>query len=84
MYSAPIETVNSTAVGVYTTQSKADRVAREYFFETLGYEDCGESANGGFYCRDDEGHCGTWEEEVWVTCQELEEEEESNDEDLDS
>ena len=32
MYSEPIETVNSTVVGVYTTQSKADRTAREYFF----------------------------------------------------
>lgn len=66
MYSEPIQTVNSTIVGIYKTRAKAEAAARRYFFQTLGHTDTGES--DGFYCSPEDGDCGTWDEEVWVDC----------------
>ena len=71
MYSEPIETVNSTVVGVNASQGKAEAAARRYFFHQLGHEDCGESENGGYLYRDENGDAGTWDEEVWVDCKTL-------------
>lgn len=71
MYSEPIQTVNSTVIGVYTSHRKAQTAAYRYFFNDLGYDDNGESENGGFFYHDDNGECGTWDEEVWVDCETL-------------
>jgi len=69
VYSKPIETVNSTIVGVYTTEAKAEIAAERYFFNTLGYHDNGTSTLGGYYYSNPEGNSGTWDEEVYVTRQ---------------
>ena len=66
VYSEPISTVNSQVIGVYKSYKKAEKAAKEYFFETLGHEDSGDSENGGYHYRDDNGDCGTWEEEVFI------------------
>ena len=70
MYSEPIQTVNATVVGVYTTRAKAEAKARRYFSNTLGLTDSGESENGGYHFMA-EGDCGTWDEEVYVEAETL-------------
>ena len=65
-YSEPIETVNSTIVGVYKTEAEAERSARKYFFRTLGLKDSGESVNGGYLSSPDDATPGDWDEDVWV------------------
>jgi hypothetical protein len=68
-YSEPIETVNAEVVGVYSTYAKAEAAAAEYFFNTLGLTDHGESQNGYYYCSAthmEDFDTGTWDEEVFV------------------
>ena len=73
VYSEPISTVNSQVIGVYKTyHKKAEKAAKDYFLTTLGHEDSGDSENGGYHFRDEDGDSGTWEEEVFIESMALE------------
>mmetsp|Transcript_23728 Transcript_23728/g.27991 ORF Transcript_23728/g.27991 Transcript_23728/m.27991 type:complete len:97 (-) Transcript_23728:204-494(-) len=74
MYSQPIDHVNAQNIAIFKTEKAAKKCAKEYFFESLEYEDNGESEEGGYYMPADkfkDHTCGTWDEEVYVESQEL-------------
>jgi hypothetical protein len=84
VYSEPIETVNATCVGVYTTQQAAAEAASHYFHEVLelggGGDDDDDDEDDDDYsdeynweaCNND-GDCGTWDERVHVERHDVEE-----------
>lgn len=76
VYSEPIETVNATCVGVYTTGRAAREAASRYFHDTLGLEESSTDADSddddsaaeeyNWEASNNGGESGTWDERVHV------------------
>lgn len=66
-YSEEIETVNSKVVAVFSSRSAAEAKAEDYFFETLGLEDNGDSDSGYKWSAiEGGGDCNEFDQEVYV------------------
>jgi hypothetical protein len=77
VYSEPIETVNATCVGLYTTERAAKEAASHYFHEVLeldSSDDVDDETVDGEYnweACDNGGDSGTWDERIHVECHEV-------------
>ncbi|EJK47760.1 hypothetical protein THAOC_33499 [Thalassiosira oceanica] len=64
-YSEEIETVNSKVVAVFSSRSAAEAKAEDYFFESLGLEDNGDSDSGYKWSAiEGGGDCNEFDQEV--------------------